>query len=405
MSRFLPLTLLAAWLLCPGSSTGQTPPTPDELFALGVERHQSGDILGAIEAYREALDKEPGRVDARSNLGAAYVRLGRYEDAVAQYRKALEAEPGQTKVRFNLALALYKSALISDAAAELEKVVAADPQNNAALLLWADCLLRLGQDARVVTLLAAREAELREDRLFSYLLGTAYLHRNELLRGQELIDRLFQGGDTAEGHLLLAVAHMQQRDSKSALPEIERAIALDPKLAGLYSLYGRVLMDMRRRPDAKEAFRTELQSNPNDFDSNLYLGLLLKDDSNLDESLDHLKRAGRLRPQDSRVLYGLGGLHLSAGRIEEAQTALEAVTREVPDYQQAHVLLATVYYRQKKKELGDRERAVAEKLKEKQQAQEPGSREDLGPAYRGDDLPATPPPGGKEPGAGPSTNQ
>jgi tetratricopeptide (TPR) repeat protein len=408
MSRFLPLTLLAASLLSTSLANGQTASsTADELFARGVERHQSGDILGAIEAYREALEQEPGRIDARSNLGAAYVRLGRYGDAVVEYRKALEADDSQVKVRFNLALALYKSALIPEAAAELEKVVAADPQNNAALLLLADCQLGLGQDARVVTLLTPHEAGLGEDRLFSYLLGSALLRRNELLRGQQLIDRLFRGGDTAEGHLLLSVAHLQRQDSKSALPELERAIALNQALPTVQSLYGRALMNLGRRADATVAFRKELENNPNDFDSNLYLGLLLKDDNLLDESFDHLKRAARMRPQDSRVLYGLGSLHLAAGRVEEAQLALEAVTAQVPDYLQAHVLLATVYYRQKKKELGDRERTTADKLKEKQQAQEPGSREDLGPAYRGQDLPEAPPAGGggPGPGVGPGTDR
>src|SRR6202008_2422226 len=92
------------------------------------------------------------------------------------------------------------------------------------------------------------------------------------------------------------------------------------------SLRGRALMELGRRPDAAAAFRLELQNNPNDFDSNLYLGLLLKDDAQLDEAYDHLKRASRLRPRDARVLYGLGNVHLAAGRVEEAEAALEAVT-------------------------------------------------------------------------------
>jgi tetratricopeptide (TPR) repeat protein len=185
----------------------------------------------------------------------------------------------------------------------------------------------------------------------------------------------------------MAMAHLRRKDVKSALPEIERAIALDPRLATVHSLHGRALMDAGRRQEAAEAFRRELENNPNDFDSNLYLGLLMKDENRLDESSDHLRRASRLRAQDPRVLYGLGGLHLAAGRLEEAQQALEAVTAAVPEYTQAHVLLATVYYRQKKKDLGDRERAIAEKLRQDRQGQEAGADDALGPAYRGEELP------------------
>ncbi len=402
MSRLPPPTFLALVLVATVASAQALAPeeSADTIFARGVERHQAGDILGAVEAYREVLQKDPSRIDARSNLGAAYVRLGRYEDAVQEYQKALAADPEQVKVRFNLALALYKAALVKEAATELEKVLAGEPKNNAALLLLADCELQLGQDSRVVALLSPREDDLKDDRLFNYLLGNALLRRDELLRGQVLIDRLFQGGDSAEARLLLGAAYMQRRDPKSALEEFEKAIELNPKLPTLYSLYGRALMERGRRPEAVQAFRREFEANANDFDSNLYLGLLLKDDNNLDEAYDHLKRAERQRPQDVRVLYGLGSLHLAAGRVAEAETVLEAVTAQTPDYLQAHVLLATVYYRQKKKDQGDRERGIAEDIRRKQQAKEPGAQDELGPAYHGDEAPPqTAPKGGqKEPG-------
>ena len=375
-------------LLLAVSTAAQAPPpvqrTAEELFARGAALHQAGDILGAIEAYQDALGKEPNRIDARSNLGAAYARLGRYEDARREYRRALEVDPENAAVRFNLALALYKTALVAEATQELEQVLVHDPKNKAAALLLADCQLQMGNDARVVALLEPREADLGQDRLYSYLMGTALLRRNELERGQVFIDRLFREGDTAPARVLMAVAHLRRKDPRAALADLERAVELDPKLPTVHSLHGRALMESGRRPEAAEAFRRELDVNPNDFDSNLYLGLLLRDEGKLDEALDHLKRASRLRPQDPRVLYGLGSTHLSAGRVEEAEKALVAVTAASPDYAQAHVLLATVYYRQKKKEAGDRERDIARRLQQERQGREEGANDALGPAYKGE---------------------
>jgi tetratricopeptide (TPR) repeat protein len=377
------------------------PPTAEESFARGVQLHQSGDVLGAIEAYQDALGQEPGRVDARSNLGAAYVRLGRYDDAAREYRRALETEPRHAGVRFNLALALYKSALVGEAEEELGRVLALEPGHQAALLLRADCRLQRGDDAGVVALLEPHETTLAQDRLFSYLLGTALLRRNELERGQTFIDRLFKEGDTATARLLMAVAHLGRKDARAAEVELARAAELDPKLPTVHSLHGRALLDSGRRAEAADAFRRELGHNPNDFDSNLYLGLLLKDDNKLDEARDYLKRASRLRPQDPRVLYGLGSVYLSAGDVVEAEKALEAVTVAAPDYLQAHVLLAMVYYRQKKKDLGDRERTIAERLQRERQGREPGADETLGPAYRGQDLPPDPDASAKDKPPGP----
>src|SRR6476646_928671 len=66
----------------------------DDAFARATQLHQSGDIEGAIRGYESILAKHPERVDVRSNLGAAYSRLGRYEDAIAQYQQALKTERG-----------------------------------------------------------------------------------------------------------------------------------------------------------------------------------------------------------------------------------------------------------------------------------------------------------------------
>jgi hypothetical protein len=61
--------LLLALVAVPATLLGQpptpAPPTAEESFARGVQLHQSGDILGAIEAYQDALGKDPQRIDAR----------------------------------------------------------------------------------------------------------------------------------------------------------------------------------------------------------------------------------------------------------------------------------------------------------------------------------------------------
>jgi tetratricopeptide (TPR) repeat protein len=390
---FRSLALFACALAgCAAHVLAQNLPDADALFESAVRRHQAGDVVGAIEFYEAALEKDSARVDARSNLGAAYAGLGRYDEAVKQYRAVLDRLPEQAQVRFNLALALYKSARIGLAAPELELVVAQDPKNTSALLLLADCRLQMGNPGEVVTLLSPREEELKNEKLFLYLMGNALIRSNDLMRGQAYIERLFREGGPAEARFLMGAALLRRNDSRAALPELEKAVAENPALPAVHSMLGRALVGVGRRDDALAAFRTELGRNPNDFDSNLYVGLFLKDDGKLDEAHEHLKRAGRLRPQDPAVLYMLGSLHLAAGRPEDAQKALATVTERVPTYRQAHVLLATAYYRLKNKEAGDRHRDIAEKLRTEEQAREPGPVDELAPA-----LQSAPPAGAAAP--------
>src|SRR5262245_47798296 len=85
-------------------------PDFDRLFARAMELHQAGDLLGAIDTYKAALTLSPDRADALSNLGAAYAKLGQYDDAVKEYDAALKVDPANTQIRLNLALTYYKSA-------------------------------------------------------------------------------------------------------------------------------------------------------------------------------------------------------------------------------------------------------------------------------------------------------
>ena len=50
---------------------------------------------------------------------------------------------------------------------------------------------------------------------------------------------------------------------------------------------------------------------------------------------------------------------------------LEELIAESPSFVEAHVTLATVYYRLRRKEDGDRERAIVERLNAEAQARQP----------------------------------
>ena len=77
------------------------------------------------------------------------------------------------------------------------------------------------------------------------------------------------------------------------------------------------------------------------------------------------RRCGRALPDrhDLRV----------ARRDGKALPALETIVKEAPTFLEAHVTLATVYYRLKRREDGDRERAIIETLNKEIQAKQPGA--------------------------------
>jgi tetratricopeptide (TPR) repeat protein len=116
-------------------------------FDGALRLHQAGDLDRAAAGYQACLAAQPGRVDARSNLGAVFAKMGRYQDAIGEYQEALKGASADvsTRLRFNLALAYYKSFQIPEAAAELETLHAAQPADLNLALLLADCRLRMGE--------------------------------------------------------------------------------------------------------------------------------------------------------------------------------------------------------------------------------------------------------------------
>ena len=346
----------------------------DTLIAQAMQLHQAGDLLGAIQKYQIALETAPERADARSNLAVAYAALGRIEEAVAEYRRAL-SDRDDPAIRLNLGIALYKSGQVDRAIPELQHVLQADAGNRQAALLLADSLLQAGRDQEVVDLLAPREAAFEEDLGYAYVLGTALLKLGETERGQILIDRIFSRGESAEGHLLMGLAHLGGRDYPNALKELDRAVALNPELPTVHVMHGRALLNMGNREAAIRAFRRELERDPNNYEANVQLGNLYRMDQQHEQSLLFFDRASAIRPGDVSVKHGMAAAHLALNNPERARELLEQVVKEAPSFVEGHVLLATTYYRLKRREDGDREREIVQKLTAENQAKQPGARQ------------------------------
>ncbi len=352
-----------ALLVLPFPLSGQSRPEDfDRVFLRGLEMQKAGDYIGAIDAYKTALAIDATRVDALSNLGAAYVHLGQFEDAIAQYDAALKLDPANATVRLNLALAYYKSGRPNEAIKPLKIVVATNPDAKNAYLILADCYLQTGQDRDAVTLLQPREAMFQDDLAFAYVLGTALVRTGDERQGQQYIDRIFKTGDSAEGHLLMGIAHLNRFDYPEAKTELERALQLNPGLPTANSAYGRALLGLGDQVRAERAFRKELTVNINDFESNLMLGSMRKSAQDFDAALTYLNRAIAIHPNDLTARKLLASLKLQTGAIEEAVAMLERVVAEEPDAVDAHVQLATAYNRLKRKDDADRERAIVDRL-------------------------------------------
>jgi tetratricopeptide (TPR) repeat protein len=337
-----------------------------------VTAQQAGKFDEAIRLYRGLLQQYPDIAEIRSNLGAALAGEGRYPEAIVEYERALQAKPNP-QVRLNLALAYYKADQLAQAVENLKKVRAGDPSNRQVLTLLADCYLRLGKNKEVIGLLTEVQQADPNNLTYNYLLGTALVRDGQAAKGQVVIDKILKNGDSAEARLLMGTTKFMVKDFAGALADFQKAVELNPKLPDVYAYYGLALLTTGDQAGAKKAFQRELQTNPNNFDANLRMGVLLRQDQDNDGALKFFQHALEIRPGDFGVRYQIAVVKLAKGEMVAAERDLEALVKEAPQFTEAHVSLATVYFRQKKKEEGNRERAIVLKLNAERQAKEPGA--------------------------------
>jgi Flp pilus assembly protein TadD len=186
----------------------------------------------------------------------------------------------------------------------------------------------------------------------------------------------------------MGIAHLNRFDYLSAKAELEKALALKPALRTANSAYGRAMLGLGDQAAAERAFRKELTVNINDFEANLALGSMRRTAQDFDNARIYLNRALEIHPGDLTARKFMATLELQTGNVEEAVRKFEELAAEAPDEVDVHVQLATAYYRLKRKDDGDRERAVVERLKREIQAKE-GQNPTPAPAASGS-APPTP---------------
>jgi len=287
-------------LLASGALLAQTPNDPQQLLKEAISLHQAGKLDEAIADYRALLEKYPNVSEVRSDLGAALAATGQYKEAIEEYERALKIQP-MPQVQLNLGLAYYKSAQLRPALQALQKAQQQMPGDSKPILLQADCYLRLGENKKVIQLLSPFAQQSGNDLAVTYMLGTALVRDGQSDTGQVLIDKILRNGDSAEARLLIGTTKLMVNDFQGALGDLQRAVELNPDLPDVFAYYGAALVATGDQEGAKQAFAKALQQDPNNFESNLRMGCLLRNDNEFEEGMKYLKRALDVRTGDPGV--------------------------------------------------------------------------------------------------------
>ena len=205
----------------------------------------------------------------------------------------------------------------------------------------------------MIALLAPLEAARPDDLALAYMLGSPTCRTNRASDGQRLIDRILRNGDSAEARLMMGVAKRAVQDLAGALEDLGKAVALNPELPGVHSLYGQALLETGNRDKARAEFEAALVAQPARFRRQPAPRRHAQGRSGVRPGAGALhpraRRAARAIPPSATRSRRCAS---RAARPQAALPLLEGIVKDAPQFLEAHVSLATVYYRLQRREDG-----------------------------------------------------
>jgi protein O-GlcNAc transferase len=341
-------------------------PRPAELhFAIGLCRMGFDDYLGAANAFRDAISRNPRFPDALNNLGVACDRIGRMAEAAEHFRqaaairgdfvdahrnlgdvlsrqgdsagavmafqRAADLQPNDSAARAELGAAQLAARDFAAAAATLEQALMLDAKLAGAAANLGEALRNLRQDEKAV-------AALRHALAVDPSLAEAHLGLGKLAAARD--------DAAAAARELMAAAKMKPADSKIALAAaadleqlgwrsealgiLRTAAGAQPGSADVYDALGALLQRLGQLPEALDCYERALEIDGERVQTHLNCGYALEAIGAYQRAIACYRQALALRPADARTL---GAIASCAFRLceWELSDSMVAALRQLPE--------------------------------------------------------------------------
>jgi tetratricopeptide (TPR) repeat protein len=360
------------------------PPTArnaDDLLNLGDAYQQTGDFEAAIQSWQAALTVGGPAVSIYQRLVAAHLKSKDYPAAIQDLQYLTILLPGDASLYYQLGLATAtqypESALVQLArAAELDPNLA----SQARTLQRAITSARVAESNTVSLMAAGRglaslgewkyaEEALRQATLASpdYAEAWAYLGEarqhtieglwpegNKVLPPETGLPELQKAIDldpkSIPAYLFLAMYWRRHDRYDQALASLQTAVKYDPQNPYLQVEMGETLASLGDLNAALGAYRKAVELSPNDPSFiNLLVGFSLKYEYHIEEiALPAARQAVILAPDDPQVLDSMGQVFIKLDDQLNAERFINRALEKDPNFAPAYLHLGQVYLLQGK---------------------------------------------------------
>jgi tetratricopeptide (TPR) repeat protein len=273
------------------------------LFMQGRSLEGRGDVPGAIEAYRKAIQLVPQAADVRAELAGLYAREGRAGESVREAEAALTYDAANHEA--HRILGLVRAALADNAPAGPEQTT---------------------QFARAVTHLEQSLAGGRRDPGTEITLGRLYVRTARYDAAvTTLTNFLLDQPGYPEGVLLLVEALEATGQVAQAVATLEPFVKAEPDLARARAQLAELYEVVGRSADALPHWEELARTNPSNLPLRTRFGTALVNAGRLDDGRKVLLELAGESPRDIGLWYLVAQVENRAGNVAGAENAARMI--------------------------------------------------------------------------------
>jgi tetratricopeptide (TPR) repeat protein len=320
--------------------------------ALAVSYAESGHSNLAIETLEQAIKSHPDAADAYFNLATLYAKNGPalgHERAMSYFKEALRVDPYYDEARYSLAKMLVEAGRFSDAVPYLLDYIRHKPGDGEGFHLLGSAYGGLAQTAKAVEALERAQRLKPDDSEIRYELGVALAKAGKIdgaigqLEASERANPGFAGVHYQLGLVLRkkgdeAGSKREMRVFQNLKNQGSEAVA-----AGNFNNQGNQFLQEGKIRDATEAYRKATQLDPDNAQWHYNLSLALSRLGDRQGQKQELEKTLALDSNMGIAHNDVGLVHLSEGKLNEAESDFKVALEIDPAFAEAQNNLGVVY--------------------------------------------------------------
>lgn len=307
-----------------------------------------GKSTEAIQAYQEALKRNPNHLGAHLSLALIYLSQKQFDAAQREIDAGRKVEPHSLPVRLTQGQLYFAQQKFPQARDELQEVLKVAPNNGTAILMMGATQLALGAYAQAETYLSAFVKGVPDNAYARRLLAATYLKNKQPAKAEETLRPLLAAGTQDAVVLALAGdAYMQLKEYAKATEYLEKAAKASPANAGVRTELAMSRLasgDVARGTSELEA-AADMEGSPLQTDVVLITTYLAKRD--FDKALKAIDAFEKKQPNNPLVYNLRGGAYVGKQDIANGRKAFEKALSLDPAYYPAAANLAQLDLRDK----------------------------------------------------------